>query len=66
MAGADVIKPSGEKMKRTICWISETVQAYPERGRNEIIREAEMRFDLSPAESAFLEKNFTEVVEKGE
>lgn len=45
-------------MEKTIRWISETLLAHPERKRREVIREAEVRFDLSPAECAFLQKNF--------
>lgn len=49
----------GEKMKRALCWLSETVQQHPEKSRQQIIEEAQIRFDLSPAECAFLEKNFS-------
>ena len=48
----------GDKMKRALCWLSETVQQYPDKSRRQVIEEAQIRFDLSPAECAFLEKNF--------
>ena len=30
MSAADEIMPSGDKMKKTLCWISEMLQAHPE------------------------------------
>ncbi len=53
------VQAPGDKMKRTLCWLSETVQQHPEKSRQQIIEEAQIRFDLSPAECAFLEKNFS-------
>ncbi|MEA2084531.1 MAG: hypothetical protein U9O82_09890 [Thermodesulfobacteriota bacterium] len=49
-------------MRKTIRWISETVQAHPEKSRQDIIREAEIRFDLSPTECSFLDQNFSDVI----
>ncbi len=51
------IQPHGEKMRKAICWISETLQTYPEKTRHQVICEAEIRFDLSPMECRFLEEN---------
>lgn len=48
-----------KKMEKAIRWLSETLLSQPERTRAEVIREAEVRFDLSPAECAFLHKNFS-------
>ncbi|MCK5231573.1 MAG: hypothetical protein KAR13_14970 [Desulfobulbaceae bacterium] len=53
-------------MKKTIRWISEIVQTDPKKSRQDIIREAEIKFDLSPLECSFLDKNFSDVIEKGE
>lgn len=52
------IQPTGDKLKKALKWISETTLEHPERDRDEIIREAEVRFDLSPAECEFLDSNF--------
>lgn len=52
------IQAPGDKMKRALCWLSETVQHHPEKSRRQIIEEAQLRFDLSPTECTFLEKNF--------
>ena len=66
MAPAANTQPSGERMKKTIRWISEIVQTDPKKSRQDIIREAEIKFDLSPLECSFLDKNFSDVIEKGE
>ncbi len=66
MTSAADIQPSGEKMRKTICWISEIVQANPEKSRQDIIKEAEIRFDLSPIECSFLDQNFSDVIKKEE
>lgn len=62
MSSADEILPSGEKMKKTLCWISEMVQAHPEKSRQQIISEAEIRFDLSPKECDFIDRNLQEEI----
>lgn len=51
-------------LKKAVCWISEVVQEHPEKRRNEIMKEAELRFDLSPLECEFLNKNFSELSAK--
>ncbi len=48
-------------LKKAICWISETVQQHPEKKRDDILKEAQLRFDLSPAECDFLDKNFADM-----
>ncbi|MEA1934877.1 MAG: hypothetical protein U9N60_10705 [Thermodesulfobacteriota bacterium] len=53
-------------MRKTIRWISEIVQANPEKSRQDIIKEAETRFDLSPIECDFLDQNFSDVIKKEE
>jgi len=58
MAETDIIQPCGEKMRKTLRWISETLFAHPEKTRHQIILEAQVRFDLSPRECRFLEENF--------
>jgi len=56
MPAADEIMPSGDKMKKTLVWISEMLQAHPEKSRHQIISEAEIRFDLSPKECDFVDR----------
>ncbi|MBU0485574.1 MAG: hypothetical protein KKB30_13800 [Proteobacteria bacterium] len=58
MSSVEEIQPTGDKMRKAICWISETIQANPEKTRTTVIREAETRFDLSPKECDFLNNKF--------
>jgi hypothetical protein len=56
MSSLDQIMPSGDKMKKTLCWISEMLKEHPEKNRQQIINEAEIRFDLSPKECDFIDR----------
>ena len=56
MSSVDETVPSGDKMKKTLCWISETIKEHPEKNRQQIISEAEIRFDLSPKECDFIDR----------
>jgi hypothetical protein len=51
-------------MRKTITWISAMVLSHPEKSRRQIISEAEVRFDLSPKESDFLNRKFSQTLEK--
>ncbi len=63
MSQVEEIQPSGDKMKKTIIWISEMVQTHPEKTRQQIICEAEIRFDLSPKECDFLQRSFLQTTD---
>jgi hypothetical protein len=52
-----------DKMKKVLCWLSESVRNHPEKNRISLLREAEIRYDLSPKECAFLDANFSESAE---
>ena len=56
MSTVDEILPSGDRMKKTLSWISEMLKAHPEKNRQQIISEAEIRFDLSPKECDFIDR----------
>lgn len=59
--GCDSRLPTGsDKVKKAIRWMSEELLSNPLKKRDAVIREAEIRFDLSPAECEFLTKNFSE------
>ena len=58
------VQPSGEKMRNAVKWLSEMTQAYPDKSRQDIINEAETRFDLSPKESQFLSSKFGDSVDQ--
>ena len=59
MGTTENIQPPGDKLKKALKFMSETTQEYPGKKREEIRREAEIRFDLSPAECEFLDSNFS-------
>lgn len=61
MGDTSGIKGFSANLKKAVCWISETVQEHPEKSREEIITDAELRFDLSPRECEFLNTNFTKL-----
>lgn len=59
--GCDSRLPTGsDKMKKAISWMSEELLNNPQKKRDMVIKEAEIRFDLSPVECEFLSKNFGE------
>lgn len=59
MSGENSVQPHGDKMRKAIKWISEMHLEHPEKSREKIIREVQIRFDLSPKECEFLESNFS-------
>lgn len=56
MSSVEELLPSGDKMKKTLCWISEMLKEHPEKSRQQIFSEAEIRFDLSPKECDFIDR----------
>lgn len=57
MGDTDSIQPHGDKIRKAVCWISEILREHPEKSRSQIVKEAEVRFDLTPRECTFLEKD---------
>jgi hypothetical protein len=58
MTATEGVQPSGDKLRKAIKWISEVQIEHPDKNRVEIIREAAIRFNLTPKECLFLEGNF--------
>lgn len=54
------IHPPGDKVKMAIREFSEKVQEFPEKKRQEILQEVELKYDLSPQECEFLNNHFRE------
>ncbi|MCF6289575.1 MAG: hypothetical protein L3J03_01015 [Desulfobacterales bacterium] len=52
------LQPSGERIRQALCWVSDILAAYPEKKRRAVLKEAEIRFDLTPRECEFLNKEF--------
>jgi hypothetical protein len=53
------ILPEGESLRRAVRWISERRQEEPDAKLLRLIEEASLRYDLSPAEEAFLIQTLT-------
>ena len=60
MGNANVVT-SSTNLQKAVCWIGEIMQEHPEKERKQVLKDAQMRFDLNPVECEFLTKNFAEV-----
>ncbi len=58
MSDQSPLQPQSANLKKAIAWMGEVLQAHPQKVRHKVAEEAELRFDLTPAECAFLEKHF--------
>jgi hypothetical protein len=58
MSTTEGTRQPGDKVKKALQWISEITRECPAKKREEILKAAEIRFDLSPAECEFLDSNF--------
>jgi len=56
--GNDNAVTASTNLQKAVGWISEIVQDHPERERQKILKDAQVRFDLTPAECEFLRKKF--------
>ncbi len=56
--GTGDIQPQGDKVRKALKWMSEMLSEHPEKRREQLLRDAEIRFDLSPSECEFLDNNF--------
>ncbi len=52
------LQSPGDRMKKVIRWVCEELKEHPEKKRETLYREAELRFDLSPLECEFLNAHF--------
>lgn len=57
--------PKGEKIRKAISWVNEMKKDFPDKTFLNLANEANMKFDLTPADSEFLIK-FFKSVEAGE
>ena len=66
MSQSSLPAPS-EKLRKAVSWVSEETLARPDKARTKILKEAELRFDLTPLECDFLDRKFSdEGVEAGD
>lgn len=59
MTDCTSLYPHSEKVKKALLWLSENLEKRPTATREKLLQEAEIRFDLCPADCAFLDKNFS-------
>ena len=50
---------AGAKVKKALKWVCEELKLAPHKSRVQLLGEAELRFDLSPLECDFLDRNFS-------
>ncbi|MCI5224038.1 MAG: hypothetical protein D3924_15550 [Candidatus Electrothrix sp. AR4] len=48
-------------LQKAVKWIGEIMLEHPEKQRNQVVTNAQLRFDLTPTESEFLNHNFKEL-----
>lgn len=60
MADAKRVMPEGESLRRALRWLSERRREDPKAPRMKLISEASERFDLSPVEEEFLQRDWKE------
>jgi hypothetical protein len=48
------IQPKGEKVRQAVKWISSEKTEHPQKDMASLLREAALRFNLSPREEGFL------------
>jgi hypothetical protein len=58
MGTTEGLQPQGDKVRKALQWMSEILSEHPEKKREQVLRDAEIRFDLSPSECEFLDNNF--------
>ena len=58
MSAQSPLQTKSAKLKKALIWMGETLQNQPEKQRQAVVQEAVFRFDLTPAECAFLNQNF--------
>ena len=55
---------SSTNLQKAVSWISEVVLDHPEKDRTKVLKDAQVRFDLTPAECEFLTDKFTGEADK--
>jgi len=54
------IQPEGEDLRKAVKWVLEEAAYGPQKSMGDLIREACLKFDLSPIEADFLAKTIQE------
>ena len=59
MSEQSPVHTKSTKLKKALIWMGETLRDQPEKKRQVVLQEAELRFDLNPMECDFLDKHFS-------
>ncbi len=59
MSDQSPLRSQSANLKKALQWMAEALQQHPEKKRASVLREAELRFDLTPLECEFLDKHFS-------
>ncbi|MBM9537143.1 hypothetical protein [Desulfobulbus alkaliphilus] len=59
MSGQSPLISTSANLKKALTWMAETLAEHPGKKRINILREAELRFDLTPLECEFLDTHFS-------
>ena len=51
-------KTAGDKTRQALTELTHLLEQHPEKSRQELLQQVEMRFDLTPKECVFLNENF--------
>lgn len=50
----------GDRKKQALAELAELVVKHPEKTRENLLRQVELKYDLTPKECEFLDRNFKE------
>ncbi|WPD24329.1 MAG: hypothetical protein SD837_07145 [Candidatus Electrothrix scaldis] len=59
--GKRSIAALSSNLQKAVKWIGEIMKECPNAQRNQVINDAQLRFDLTPTESEFLNHNFKDL-----
>ncbi len=58
MTTSNTLLSTSTSLQKAVAWIGKTMQQCPDGQRATVIAQAELRFDLTPAECEFLNRHF--------
>ena len=58
MTSQQPTKATGDKKKQALAELCELLVKYPEKSRQALLQQVEIKFDLTPKECDFLNRNF--------
>lgn len=58
MSVSNCVQPPGDRVRKAIQWVSDAVLSQPDKDRQHLLEEAEIRYDLTPRECEFLNCHF--------